>query len=590
MSRATPRLSPLRRLLPYARRHLGLATGWLLALACSSTATLTLPYAIRQMIDLGFSSEHAGTIDRYFLGLIGVAAVLALATALRYFFISVFGERVVAAVRRDLYAQLLRLDQRFFDQSRSGELLSRLTTDLELIHTLIGSSVSVALRSVVMVLGAGTLMFLTSPGLAAGIVFGIPLTVLPMWMFGRRVRNLSRQSQDRVADTAALASEVLGAMRTVQAAAQEPFEQQRFDRVVDATLVAHLRRIRMRAWLTGFVILLVFGAIAGVLWLGARSVVGGELSAGTLGQFVLYAVIAASSVGALTEVWGEVQRATGAAERVGELLDEVPGIVAQAPVQTLPTPLAGRIAFENVGFRYPSRPDQAALEDFSLTVEPGERVALVGPSGAGKTTVLQLLLRFYDPQSGRVTLDGVDLRHLSPPELRARLAQVPQDPVIFAASAADNIRYGRPDASQAEVEAAAEAAEALGFIRELPQGLDSELGERGVRLSGGQKQRIAIARALIRNAPVLLLDEATSALDAHSERLVQTALDRLMQGRTTLVIAHRLATVLSCHRIVVLDAGRIVDIGSHAELVQRCELYARLARLQFETHQVQPAT
>jgi ATP-binding cassette, subfamily B, bacterial len=584
-ARARPKgqngLRPLIAIWPFARRYLGLVALWLAFLALSSAATLTLPVAVRQMIDHGFSAADAAYIDRYFLGLMGVALVLATATALRFFFIALLGERVTADLRRALYDHLLRLDLSFYETTRTGEVLSRLTTDSELVQVVVGSSASVAVRSMVTLIGASTLLVITSPRLAGYAALVIPLVVVPMVLFGRRVRGLSRESQDRIADTSALANESLGAMHTIQANAREGALSKRFGDAVMRTFETARKRIRTRSLLTALIITLVFGAITIVLWTGARSVIDGTLTPGVLSQFVLYAVMAAGSVGALSEVWGDVQRAAGAMERIDELLQTQPGIREPATPERLTPPVSGAIAFENVTFHYPSRPKHAALENFSLAIEPGETVALVGPSGAGKSTVFQLLLRFYDPTAGRIALEGHDLRQLALADARGAIALVPQDTVIFGASAMDNIRFGREDASDDEVIAAARAAEAHEFITRLPEGYETYLGERGVRLSGGQQQRIAIARAVLRAAPILLLDEATSSLDAQSEAAIQSALDRLMRDRTTLVIAHRLATVLKADRIVVLDQGRIIAQGRHDELVARGGLYAELARLQF---------
>jgi ATP-binding cassette subfamily B protein len=581
-SAETPRkLRSLTRVFPFLKPYRGLLAGWLGFLALSSTATLTLPQAVRVMIDRGFSQADAAAINASFLGLFGVAVVLAIATAARYFFVSLLGERVAADLRRRLYGHLLTLDQAFFERTRTGELVSRLAADTELVQTVVGSTFSVAVRSVVTLLGGATLMVLTSPRLAGFAALVIPAVVLPIVVFGRRVSRLSRESQDRIADTSAVAGEVLNAVHTVQAYTREPEESRRYGATVLRALAAARRRIATTGALTAMVILLTFGAITLVLWAGAQAVIAGTMGAGVLSQFVLYAVLAAGSVGALTEVWGEVLRAAGALGRIGDLLDTMPQIRSAQAAQSLPRPMRGAIRFESVSFHYPSRPDRAALHDFSLAVEPGQTVALVGPSGAGKTTVFQLLQRFHDPQSGRITLDGVDLRSLALPDLRGAFALVPQDPVLFGASAADNIGFGRDGAREEDIVAAARAAEAHEFIEALPERYATYLGERGVRLSGGQQQRIAIARALLRDAPVLLLDEATSSLDAQSEHLIQHALERLEQGRTTLVIAHRLATVQRADRIVVMDGGRIVAQGSHAELVREGGLYAELARLQF---------
>jgi len=576
---ARPPVNSLRGLLPFLQPHRPLLAGWLAALALSSGATLTLPVAVKYMIDEGFSA--GGSVDQWFALLMAVAVVLAMATAARFYFVSLLGERVIADLRRTLYGHLLSLDQAFFERTRTGELLSRLSADTELLRSVVGSSMSVALRSGITVVGSAVMLAVTSPRLALYALLGIPLVVLPMVLSGRRVRGVAKDSQDRVADANARAGETLGAMHTVQSYAREDYERERFGTAVTVALGTARRRIRLQAMLTAIVVVLVFGSITAVLWLGAKGVVSGDLSAGTLGQFLLYAMLGAGSVGALTEVWSEVQRAAGGMTRINELLQERSVLATPSRPTPLPTPLQGRIVLQGVGFHYPTRPDTAALEDFSLTVQPGETVALVGPSGAGKSTVFQLLLRFHDPDAGRITLDGADLRAIEPGALRRQVALVPQDPVIFGTTARENIRYGRLEADEAQIEAAARSAEAHEFLMDLPQGYDSELGERGARLSGGQQQRLAIARALLKDAPVLLLDEATSALDAQSERAVQQALERLMQGRTTLVIAHRLATVLQADRIVVMDKGRIVAQGTHAELLAQGGLYAELARLQF---------
>ena len=573
------KLGTLRALWPFVRKHTGLFAAWMAALAVASAATLSLPVAFRQMIDHGFTD--GANINRAFLFLFVVAVVLALASAARFYFVSLLGEKVVSDLRQQLYSHLIGLDAEFHDRSRSGELVSRLSADSELLRNVVATSMSVALRSSVTVIGSLVMLFVTSPRLASFALIGIPLAVLPIVLGARRLEKASRASQDRVADANSLANETLGAVRTVQAHAREPYERERFGSAIATAVDTARRRIRAQAWVTAGAITLIFGAIVLVLWMGAHDVIAGNMTAGTLGQFVLYALIGGGSVGALAEVWNELQRASGGMGRIAELLQESPRITAPATPRHLVQPVRGEIRFEQVSFRYPSRPDLPALDGFDLSVRPGETVALVGPSGAGKSTVLSMLLRFHDVQAGTIRLDGVDVRELDPTELREQIALVPQHPTLFAASAADNIRYGRLEATDAKVLAAAEAAEADDFIRELPEGFDSQLGERGARLSGGQQQRIAIARALLKDAPVLLLDEATSALDAQSERAVQHALERLMEGRTTLVVAHRLATVLKADRIVVMDRGRIVAQGTHAELLAQDGLYAELARLQF---------
>ena len=574
-------IGSLRAIWPFIQRHRLLFVAWLLSLAVSSATALSFPFAIKTMIDEGFRSGSSSDIDRAFLLLFVVAVVLALSTAARFFFISLMGERVVADLRERLYAHLIGLDTGFHERNRSGELVSRLTADVEVIRSVVGSSMSLALRSSITLIGSLTMLFVTSPRLASWALIGIPLAVLPMVIGGRRMEKISRNSQDRIADANALATETLGAVRTVQAHARETYERGRFDTAVQVAVRTATKRISAQAVMTAAAITLFFGAITLVLWSGAHDVNAGRMSAGTLIQFVLYALFGGGSVAALAEVWNELQRAAGGMSRIGELMHETPGIVAPAHPTPLPKPLRGELCLEHVKFHYPMRPDLPALEDFQLHVKPGETVALVGPSGAGKSTVFSLLLRFHDPQGGRITIDGLDVRECDPVELRERIALVPQQPTLFATTARDNIRYGRLEASDADVETAARSAEAHEFLSALPKGYDAELGERGVRLSGGQQQRIAIARALLKDAPILLLDEATSALDAQSERAVQHALENLMRGRTTLVIAHRLATILKADRIVVMDKGRIVAEGTHEELLAQGGLYAELARLQF---------
>ncbi len=553
----------------------------LAALATTSAATIGIPYGFKRVIDRGFAPGSGDTVASSFHYLLMIVAVLAVATAIRFYFVSWLGERVVADIRTRVQAHLLGLTPRFFEENRPSEIASRLTSDTALIENVVGSTVSIALRNTFTGVGGMIYLFALSPKLAGMLLLGIPLIILPVTILGRRIRNLSRTSQDRVADVGSLITETLGAMKIVQAFGQEPREAQRFTSAVDATFVAAKKRIALRAFMTAIMIFLIFGSITLVLWEGATDVAAGRISGGAIAAFVLTGGIVAGAFGALTEVYGDLLRGAGAASRLAELLDEQPEITRPAAPIPLPVPVSGALTFEDVRFHYPTRPDVAALEGFSLAVRTGETVAVVGPSGAGKSTLFQLAERFYDPAAGRVLLDGVDLREADPAAVRAQIAMVPQDTVIFGASARDNLRYGHWEASDDELWAAAEAANAADFLRALPEGLDTNLGEGGARLSGGQRQRVTIARALLRDAPILLLDEATSALDAESERLVQQALERLMEHRTTLVIAHRLATVRAAGRIVVMDQGRIVEEGTHGSLIGHGGLYARLASLQF---------
>ncbi|WP_280529124.1 ABC transporter transmembrane domain-containing protein [Burkholderia perseverans] len=583
MSDAAPRaarLGPLFSLLPFMRPYAGRWALAFLALVTSAGATLVLPVAFKYLIDRGFAGGDPAHVDRYFIALFVVALVLAGATALRFYLVSWLGERVTADLRRAVYGHVVRMSPQFFETTQTGEVLSRLTTDTTLIQTVVGTSLSLGMRNFFMLLGGLAMLVVTSPVLSGYIIGTLVVVVAPVVIFGRRVRRLSRASQDKVANASALAGEVLNAMPTVQSYRQEAFEAGRFGDAVETAFDTALRRIRARAWLTGVVIVLVFSAIVFVLWLGAQAVLAGTMSAGQLSQFILYAVLTAGAVGAVAEVWGDLQRAAGATERLLQLL------AARSPVleagRTVPLPMQGAgIRFEDVSFSYPSRPGIDALAGISLDVREGEHVALVGPSGAGKTTLFQLLLRFYDPRAGRITINGVATREVPLDALRRAVGVVLQESVIFSGSVLDNIRYGMPEATLDDVKRAAGMAAAAAFIEDLPQGYDTFLGERGVRLSGGQRQRIAIARAILKNPPILLLDEATSALDAASERLVQQALDNAAQNRTTLVIAHRLATVQQADRIVVLEHGRIVAQGRHAELLTSSPLYAQLAALQF---------
>lgn len=572
---------PLRNLLPFIAAYPGRVLAAFIALLAATGATLVMPIAVRFMIDNGFSTEDASSIDRYFLAMLVVAIVLGLASAMRFYFVTWLGERVTADLRNAVYAHITKLSPAFFEVTRTGEVLSRLTADITLIKTVVGSSASIALRNAFMFVGSAVMLVYTSASLAGLAALTLPLVIVPMIVVGRTVRRLARASQDRIADTASHAAETISAMQTVQSFTHEKEDRALFARAVEASFDTAKLRILARAAMTAIAIVLVFAGVTGILWLGAQYVLDGSMSGGTLSQFILYAVLCATSIGALSEVWGEVQLAAGATERLVEILQVEPQIKAPENPKTLPQPTKGRIRFDSVTFQYPTRPDISALEGFDLSVSSGETVALVGASGAGKSTVFQLLSRFYDPQNGSISIDEVALPDMAPESVRGALSVVPQESVVFAKTVMDNIRFGRPDASEAEVIEAAKAAQADEFITRLPEGYHTELGERGVTLSGGQRQRIAIARAILRDAPVLLLDEATSALDAESEKLVQKALTHLMEGRTTLVIAHRLATILKADRIIVMENGKATAEGKHHELLVQDGLYARLAELQF---------
>ncbi|MFA1672884.1 ABC transporter transmembrane domain-containing protein [Rhizobium mongolense] len=575
-------LKPLGRLAPYVKRYRGIVAGALVSLVVAAVTSLTLPLAVRRMIDHGFTQADGTFINSYFAMLLVISVILAAASAFRYYFVITLGERIVSDLRRDVFAHVTRLSPSFFDVNQSGEIVSRLTADTTQIKSAVGATASVALRNLILCLGAMGMMIVTSPKLSSLVLGAIPLIVFPLVGFGRSVRKRSRAAQDTLAQASAFANETIAATRTVQAFNGEDAAASRYGAAVESAYEAARSAVRSRALLTGIAITLIFGSVVAVLWVGAHNVLTGTLSAGTLGQFLLYSVIAAGSLGALSEVWGELSQAAGAADRLTELLDEVSTIAAPEKPETLPVPALGRVEFSNVHFAYPSRPGKSALHGLSFNVTPGETVAIVGPSGAGKSTVFSVLLRFYDPQQGSVGIDGIDAREVTPGDLRERMAIVPQDVTIFAASIHDNIAFSRPGATREDVRAAAIAAQADEFIARLDKGYDTEVGERGITLSGGQRQRIAIARAILKNAPILLLDEATSALDAESETLVQKALDGLMHGRTTLVIAHRLATVLKANRILVMDQGHIVEEGTHQSLIRHGGIYAKLAKLQFD--------
>ncbi len=576
------KLKPLSRLMPYVARYRGRAFAALLALVVAALTTLVVPVAVRRMIDFGFSDKAVALIDSYFAVMVFVVAVLAVSSALRYYLVTTLGERIVADLRADVFAHLTRLSPAFFDTARTGEIVSRLTADTTQIKSAVGASVSIALRNLVLFFGGAAMMVVTSPRLSLFVLAAIPVIVLPLVGFGRAVRRRGRAAQDTLADASGYANELIGAIRTLQAFTNEKLAQSRFGGAVEEAYNAACGAIKARAVLTAIVIFLVFASIVVVLWVGAQDVLAGSITPGRLGQFILYAVFAAGGLSELSQVWGEIAQASGAAERIFEILAVEPQIKPPLRAVSFPKSAAGAVEFCDVDFAYPGRPDAVVLDRLSFRVAPGEKLALVGPSGAGKSTVFQLILRFYDPVSGSISFDGVHLTEADPADLRAHVALVPQDAIVFAASVRENIQFGRPDASNAEIEKAAEAAHASEFVRRLPLGYETPLGERGVTLSGGQRQRIAIARAILRKAPLLLLDEATSALDAESETLVQQALKRLMLNRTSIVIAHRLATVQFCDRILVLDHGRIVEEGTHASLASSGGLYARLAKLQFE--------
>ncbi|MEM1399421.1 MAG: ABC transporter transmembrane domain-containing protein [Pseudomonadota bacterium] len=575
-------LRPLRMLFPYIKPYWRRALGAFVALIISSVTVLGLGQGLRYLVDQGFISGNAELLDRALIVLFAVVIILAVASFARFYLISSLGERVVADLRRDVYSHLVRLHTGFFEVNKTSEIISRLTADTTVLQMVVGSTISVFLRNMLLFLGGTLMLFITSPELTVLVAVVVPVVLIPIILLGRQVRRLSRASQDRIADVGAVIDESLYGIRTVQAFGRERGEVQNFIERVESAYRTSLARISIRGLLTGIVILLVFSAVGIILWLGGHRVVDGRMSGGELSSFVFYAIVVAGGAGAISEVIGDIQRAAGATERLFGLMNVRPEISSPPVPVALGRPSRGAISFVDVNFNYPSRQEVTAISDFSLEIAPGETVALVGPSGAGKTTIFQLLLRFYDPQKGRIFLDGVDISYCDPRELRSRMALVPQDPVIFSTSVLENIRYGRPEAGNAAVRAAAQAANALEFIDRLPSGMDTHVGERGVRLSGGQRQRIAIARAILVDPSILLLDEATSALDSASEKVVQQALSILMRGRTTFVIAHRLATIQNASKVVVMDQGQLIDVGSHSALMSRDGLYARLANLQFD--------